>query len=239
MTKPETIALIPARGGSKGLPGKNLRDFRGKPLLTHSIDVAKCVDRISGTFVSTDNQEIAAVAEASGAIVPGLRPEVLARDDTPMLDVLVHCLKSLKERVIGRIVLLQPTSPLRSADDVNACLSLFDAQRPDSVVTVTAVPHGFHHSKAMVLEDGFLTPVLGGSPEPGKGRQFVPATFARNGPAVAVLDPGNINKGLLYGERIVGYVMPKERSVDIDDAFDFFIAEAAAAFNQRSDALIV
>lgn len=224
------LAIIPARMGSKGLPRKNLLPFAGKPLLAHTIETARRVLRIKDIIVSTDTEDAADVARQFGAHVPGLRPAEISADDTPMIDVLQHCLEQRRtegKADIDAVVLLQPTSPLRTPADIDACLDLFVTHRPDCVVTIVEVPHAFTPSKVLDMDGPYLTPVSGGTQDPGRGRQTMRKRFARNGPAVAVLRPDNLTKGILYGDKVVGHLMPKERSIDIDDGFDFFMAERA------------
>jgi CMP-N-acetylneuraminic acid synthetase len=124
MPLPRTIATICARGGSKGLPGKNIRDFAGKPLIVHSIEQAQACPEIDAVYVSTDDEAIAAVVRAAGATVPYLRPAELASDSAPKLPVIEHLVRFLERQgqAVVRVVDLQPTSPLRDAADISAAL---------------------------------------------------------------------------------------------------------------------
>jgi CMP-N,N'-diacetyllegionaminic acid synthase len=134
---PKYIALIPARGGSKGLPGKNIRMLNGKPLICWSIEQAISCKAISRVLVSTDCQEIAKIALEAGAEVPALRPAELAQDNTSTEAVMLHVTKDwlpLNDECV--LVLLQPTSPIRFRDSINNAIKLFEEQRADSLVSV-------------------------------------------------------------------------------------------------------
>src|SRR5688572_23564500 len=137
-----TLALIPARGGSKGLPGKNTRPLHGKPLIAWTVETARHAGLFDRVVVSTDSRDIADVAERYGALVPFLRPAEIAGDATPMRDVIGHAIHA--ETAAGHepavVILLQPTSPLRSAEEIRAAAQLLRSTNCDSVVSVSPVP---------------------------------------------------------------------------------------------------
>ena len=217
------LGLIPARGGSKSLPGKNLALLGGKPLLAYTCEAARAARRLTRTIISTDSQEIAACAVRYGVEAPFLRPAELARDETPMLEVIRHALQHLQP-VPDAVVLLQPTSPLRRAADIDAAVALLEQQGADSVVSVTEVPHQFTPSSLLRLEDGLLQPYANGA-TPAR-RQDKPVLYARNGPAVLAVRADVVLKhGSLYGARSLPLVMPREASVDIDTLEDLQWAE--------------
>lgn len=222
------IALIPARGGSKGIPGKNLVPLAGRPLIVHAIACAQEVPQIDRVVVSTDSEEIAGVARLHGAEAPFLRPEEIARDDTPMMDVLRHALGWLRAEggEISAVVLLQPTSPLRTASSVSGALRVFAEKRADSVVSVVAVPHNC--TPGSLLNRGADGRVTAAFPEMAQlvRRQDKPVFYARNGPAVLVLRPEMIDVGRLYSENTFGFEMSRRESIDIDHAEDLEIVEA-------------
>ena len=182
-------------------------------------------------MVSTEDEEIAARARALGAEVPFLRPAPLAGDGTPMLDVLVDLLGSLEQRERYQpdvLVLLQPTSPFRRAEQIDAAIDLLRSSGADSVVTVVPVPHQFTPSSLMALHGDRLVPWTEG-PTPTR-RQDKPALFARNGPAVvAVRARVVLRERTLYGADTRGLVMSREDSFDIDDPFDLRVAELVMA----------
>lgn len=175
---PDMLALIPARGGSKGLPGKNVRPLAGLPLLEHSLRLARLCPEIARTVVSTDSEEIAAVARAAGGDVPFLRPAELARDETPMLPVLRHALEQLSDGY-ETLLLLDPTSPGRLPEDVARAHELLEASpAADGVVSVSEPPFNpiWH---AVVERDGYLEPLLSEGRAYGR-RQDVPRVLRIN-----------------------------------------------------------
>jgi CMP-N,N'-diacetyllegionaminic acid synthase len=225
---PSVLALIPARGGSKGIPGKNLVPLAGRPLIAHTIACARAVPEIGRVIVSTDCDEIAQCATSLGAEVPFLRPPEISADDTPMLAVLQHLLGWLRAAGTAPegIVLLQPTSPLRRPESIAAALALFHARQADSVVSVTAVPHHCTPGSLLRMDaDGRVAPAF---PEMAQAlrRQDKPLFHARNGPAVLVLRPDVIDAGQLYTARTYGFPMSRRESFDIDEREDLAIAEA-------------
>ena len=177
--------------------------------------------------MSTDDQEIAAAAGTFGADVPFLRPPYLAGDETPMLDVLVDLVASLERLEAYHpdiLVLLQPTSPFRRAEHIDAAVALLTRSGADSVVTVIPVPHQFAPASLVQLQDDRLLPYTEG-PAPTR-RQDKPRLFARNGPAVVAVRTRVVTEQrTLYGPDTRGVVMSREDSIDIDDAFDLEVAE--------------
>lgn len=215
----DLLGLIPARGGSRGIRGKNIVPLAGKPLLQWTIEQARASERLSRTVVSTDSAEIAAVAVELG--VPVLdRPTELAADDTPMLDVVRHAIDATGA---SAIVLLQPTSPLRTARDIDAAIDLWRAGGADSVVSVVRVPHNLTPTSLLRrTDDGTLQPYAG---EGESRRQAKPVLYARNGPAVLVVSAETVRDGSLYGEHPRGYEMSALESIDIDTPEDLELAE--------------
>jgi CMP-N,N'-diacetyllegionaminic acid synthase len=220
------IAVIPARGGSKGIPRKNLALVDGKPLIAYSIEAAKGAKTIDRIIVSTDDAEIAKVSAQWGAEIPFMRPADLANDAAPMLGVLQHALEWCENTVgpVEAVVLLQPTSPLRNALHIDEAVALFRAQAPSSVVSVIDVPHQFNPVSVMSFEDGVLMPFLKDK-KTATRRQDKPKVYARNGPAVLVCSPDTLKSGELYGDRCVPYVMSAQESLDIDEPEDLRRAE--------------
>lgn len=214
------LGIIPARGGSKGIPHKHLRAVGGRPLLAYTADTVLASRRLTRVIVSTDDAEIADAARALGLEVPFMRPASLAADDTPMLPVLQHAVRQLAAAgaVADVIVLLQPTSPLRQASHIDAAVELLEQTGADSVVTVVEVPHQFNPLSVMQLDDGRLTPFLDG-PAPLR-RQDKPRVFARNGPAVLAVRPQVLDGGSLYGRDCRPLLMSARDSLDVDTAAD-------------------
>ena len=208
------VALIPARGGSKGIPRKNLAPLAGKPLLHWAIDAALSADTVTRLVVSTDDDEIAAAAGDAELL---RRPTELAGDDTPMLDVIRHALEHIEPCDV--LVLLQPTSPLRRPEQVDEAVRLLLESGADTVVSVVEVPHRYEPSSLMELHDGRLV----ARSEPTT-RQAKDQLYARNGPAILAVRPSGLGDGLYCGN-VVGYVMDQRDSLDIDTPHDLELAE--------------
>ena len=211
------VGLVPARGGSKGIPRKNLATLAGKPLLHWTLAAAAAARSLDRVVVSTDDEEIGTLTEQLGAEVLG-RPRALAGDEVPMLDVIRHALGELGP--VEVLVLLQPTSPLRRAEHVDEAVRLLRETGADSVVSVVEVPHQFRPGSLMELDaDGRLV----GAPGPAT-RQDKPVVYARNGPAVLALRPDRLGNALYTGD-CRPYVMGLRDSVDVDGPDDLRFAE--------------
>jgi N-acylneuraminate cytidylyltransferase len=226
------IATICARGGSKGLPGKNLRVLAGKPLIVHTIEQALACRSIEGVFVSTDDAAIADVARRAGAQVPYLRPAELATDEAPKLPAIEHLAAHLEREgmKIETVVDLQPTSPLRRPQDIDAALALLG--EADLVVSVTEPSHNPYYTLAEADAQGWLQL---SKPADFARRQDAPAVWGLNG-SIYVWRRAALPKAIARGfwsVRAKPYAMPRRRSVDIDDLEDF---ELAQWYLQRGDA---
>lgn len=217
----QVLGIVPARGGSRAVPRKNLRLLAGRPLLAYTADAALASRRLSRVVLSTDDAEIAAAGRQLGLEVPFLRPAALAGDETPMLPVVAHALEAMSAAGFSAevAVLLQPTSPLRRAEHIDAAVDLLEATGADSVVSVVEVPHQFNPLSVLTMEEGRLRPFLDG-PMPVR-RQDKPRVFARNGPAVLAVRAAAVARGSLYGEDSRALVMRADESVDIDTLADF------------------
>lgn len=220
------LGLIPARGGSKGIPRKNLAPLAGRPLIAHTIKAGLESKSVTRLIVSTDDPEIAEIAKQNGAEVPFMRPTELAGDQSGALEVIQHAIHTLEASEGWRaevVVYLQPTSPLRRAEHIDDAVELLVAKQADSVVSVIEVPHNFSPASLMKLEHGILTPYLG---ETGPlRRQDKPKLFARNGPAVLALSIATVKKlNTLYGPRTLPLLMDQMDSLDIDTPFDLELA---------------
>jgi CMP-N,N'-diacetyllegionaminic acid synthase len=223
------IGIIPARGGSKRVPGKNIRVIAGKPLLAWTAEAA-LASRLDRVILSTDSEDIATVGRDCGIEVPFLRPAALAEDSTQMLAVLRQFLDWLEatKSALSSIVLLQPTSPLRLPEHIDQSLDLFEGRRPESVVSITDIPAAFGSSKFMKLgADGAVTNVV---------VQPTDNIVVRNGPAIVVTTPHVIKRNELYGHPTLGYRMERRYSLDIDDEEDFLLAEQMLMGRQAMNA---
>ncbi|ASJ74413.1 cytidylyltransferase domain-containing protein [Granulosicoccus antarcticus] len=216
----KVLAVIPARGNSKGLPGKNVIPLAGKPLIAWSIDAAldsDCVDRV---VVSTDSQEIADIAKRWGADVPFLRPAALAMDDTPGMAPLLHACQMVPGYDL--VVLLQPTSPLRTAADVDKAIEQMIRQKADFCIGVTRAKH--HPNWLFCLsEEGHLERYEEALMQ--TDRQSLSPVFAPNGAIYIANIAAMEEHKSMNGPRTVAYEMSAERSADIDTAMDLKICE--------------
>jgi len=213
--------LIPARGGSKGIPRKNIKVLAGKPLIAWTIEQALASGSLDSVVVTTDDEEIAEVARRYGAAVPFLRPPELARDDTPSLDPVLHAMDRLTDH--DALVLLQPTSPLRTAGDIDGCVELALSRELDSVVSVCEP--GKHPMWMYRMDkEQHLSRLIEG-PEYTR-RQDLPLVYAVNG-ALYFSDFAWLRRTRKFVTAdSVGYVMPAERSIDLDTPLDWRLAEA-------------
>jgi CMP-N-acetylneuraminic acid synthetase len=228
---PYILGLIPARGGSRGIPGKNLKLLAGRPLVCYACAAARESRRISRSILSTDCPQIAEAGRVAGVEVPFLRPAALAGDMSATIDVVLHALHYLAahEGACPEIVvLLQPTAPLRRGHHVDEAVDLLLASGSDAVVSVTRVPAHFHPSWQFVLRDGVLEPLLG-TPwaQIIPRRQDLPPTYTRNGAIYAVCTSALESTRSLYGNHCLGYVMPPDVSINIDTQDDWQHAETA------------
>ena len=216
----KVLAVIPARGGSKGIPRKNITEVAGKPLIAWTIEAAKKSQFIDRLILSSEDDEIIAVAKQWGCEVPFRRPNELARDDTPGIDPVIHAIDRLPG--YDYIVLLQPTSPLRITEDIDQCISLCFEKKTNSCVSVSE-PDKSPYWMYSINPQGVLEPLLPQEKLPLR-RQECPAVYALNG-AVYVADSRWLlqKKSLVSGETLA-YVMPKERAIDIDNKADLLYA---------------
>ncbi|MGD2119553.1 MAG: acylneuraminate cytidylyltransferase family protein [Chromatiales bacterium] len=216
------LGIITARGGSKGLPGKNIKPLAGKPLINWTIDAALASKYLDRTILSSDDQSIIEVAQAAGCDVPFVRPAQLATDEAGSMDVLLHAVNELPDYDI--IVVLQPTSPLRRTQDIDVALELMLQENASSCVSVTLVSKSPHWSYSMNA-DLTLRPLLSAA-EQQHQRQQLPDAYALNGAVYAITRAHLLEQQALVNEDTVAYVMPKQQSIDIDDEIDFRCAEA-------------
>lgn len=221
------LALIPARGGSKGIPRKNVKALGGKPLLGWTVNTAKRCPLVKRVVVSTEDCEIAGLAMALGADVPFIRPASLAADDSPGVDPVLHALEELPE--FDWVLLLQPTSPFRSAEDIEGIVQLCLSQDAHSAVSVTAVkkhPYWVYRRE----EQGNLVPMVPDQ-TPIARRQDLPPAYALNGALYLAQRDWLFNHRSFLGPGTLAYVMPEHRSVDIDTQLDWDWAEFLIARN--------
>lgn len=223
------LAVITARGGSKGVPRKNIRSVCGKPLIAYSIETALTVRHLlHRIIVSTDDAEIAKISRRYGAEVPFMRPPELAEDKTPTLPVLQHAVRFVEEQDkirLAWILLLQPTSPCRTSEDILAALDLAHAGGCDSVISVVQV--ATHPLVIKRIENDQLLPFSESFAEKeGTRRQDArPPAYVRNGAIYLTRRDVLMERNSVWGGFIRPYVMPPERSVNVDSELDLIVAE--------------
>lgn len=219
------LGIVPARGGSKGIPGKNLVELGGTSLLHWTVAAAHA-SRLHRTVLSTDDDAIAAEGRRLGVDVPFLRPEGLATDDASSIDVALHALDHVEEagESYDAIMLLQPTTPFRTADDIDAALDLLRRSGADSVIGVVDV--GGHHPARMKLLDGdrLIDPPYAEAAE-NQPRQTLDPHYLRNG-ALYLTRVATLRRRSFKGDDSRALIMPAERSVNIDVPLDLTLARA-------------
>lgn len=216
------LAIIPARGGSKGIPRKNIRLLAGRPLIAWTLEAAQKSRYIDRIILSSEDPEIIAAGRSLGCEVPFIRPSELAQDDTPGIEPVLHAIRALPEKY-DFIVLLQPTSPLRSAEDIDGCIEQCFRHKALSCVSVTEVeqnPYWMYQ-----LDSGMkMIPLI---PEPGTilRRQDLPEVYALNGALYIAATRFVTDHRSFFSPDTVAYIMPKQRSIDIDEEKDFEYCE--------------
>lgn len=220
--------MITARGGSKGLPGKNLRLLRGVPLIAWTVKTAKACSALTEVWVSTDDKKISAAAQKAGGIVPFLRPKKLAGDKASIFDVLKHGVAeyiNAKGKVPDIVVLLQASSPLRRASDITKTVNIVKNGADSAQTVCLDEAHPLHK---YFLKNGRMIPVLPKTKRSSR-RQDDPKVYRPNGAVYAARTEVLFKTGTLHGKKHIGVVMPFYASVDIDTIWDFKLAEAIAA----------
>ena len=227
----KVLAVVPARSGSKGLPRKNLRPLCGRPLIHWSIDTALACEKVDTVVVSTDDQQIAAVADAAGAEVPFLRPPTLASDTASSIDVVMHALDFLEEneRSFDIVLLLEPTSPLREVVDIEAALRSMAEMKASAVVSVCRAESTHPAFMFRITENGRLDHFLSLSPS-GVRRQEIEPLFYLDGTLYASTVDALRQQRSFYHEDTLAYEVSKWKALEIDDIEDFEMIEAIAMY---------
>ncbi len=222
------LAVIPARGGSKGVPRKNIRQLGDRPLIAYTIQTALAVrEMLHRVIVSTDDEEIAGVARQYGAEVPFMRPAELGADKARMVPVLQHAVRFVEDQDqlhLDWVLLLQPTTPYRAVEDIRAAVRLARAGGCDSVISVVQVFH-VHPILMKRIENDQLVPFSIEEKEGTRRQDYQPPAYMRNGAIYLTRRDGLMENNSIWGKTIRPYVMPEERSVNIDSEIDFLIAE--------------
>jgi CMP-N-acetylneuraminic acid synthetase len=235
----KVLGIITARGGSKGIPGKNLKLLAGKPLLAYTVDTARRSGALDRVILSTEDEAIATAGRDMGCDVPFIRPLDLAQDDTPHLPVIQHATRWMQDRINYRpdaVMILQPTSPLRTAEDIAAAVALLGTSGADSVLSVNEVPVHAHPMRTLRLDaTGHAVLFVSGDPVRKRinRRQDLPPAWVMNGAIYACRTQVLFDaEPSLYGTRVVAYRMPASRSISIDDLEDWHAAERALSSRQ-------
>jgi CMP-N,N'-diacetyllegionaminic acid synthase len=220
------LGIVPARGGSKGIPGKNVRPLGGKPLLVHTAEAALAARRLSRVVLTTDDEKIAEVGRACGLEVPFLRPAELAMDDTPTLPVLQHAVAELEKTGdrFDAVCLLQPTSPFRRAGDIDGCIEMLETEGLDAVVSVLPVPPEHNPHWVYFCDGDGLLRLATGEDQPIPRRQELPPAFHRDGSVYVTRRDVLMEENSLYGRRLGGF-LADSRSVNLDTPADWERAE--------------
>ena len=222
------IAFIPARGGSKGVPGKNIKDLCGKPLIAHTIEAALKADKIDRVIVTTDDEDIARVAREAGAEVPFLRPDYLASDTASAIDVYIHAAEFVMNETgeeVEKFMVLLPTAPLRDEKNINEAIAQFEGTNATTLISFTEAecPVGWYH---VMDEQGRIKNAGFGQAGSNVANRQTNATYYVPNGAIYILDYKLLKEHrTYYCDETYAYVMSREASIDIDYPIDFEIAE--------------
>jgi CMP-N,N'-diacetyllegionaminic acid synthase len=222
IARKKVLAIIPARGGSKGVPRKNIRLLAGKPLLAWTIDEAKKSKYIDRLILSSEDEEIIEIAREYGCEVPFKRPIELARDDTPGIEPVIHAINTLEEKY-DFVVLLQPTSPLRTVEDIDGCIQQCVIAELPSCVSLTEAkqsPYWMYH-----LDDDMKLKSFVQNDEIMNRRQDLSKVYVLNGAVYVAESRFIIEHKSFLTEETAGYIMSEEHSMDIDTELDFSFCE--------------
>ena len=229
MEKYNILGVITARGGSRGIPSKNIKELGGKPLICYSINPGNESKLITHLIVSTDDKEIAEVAKKCGGYVPFIRPKELAEDKTPHLPVMQHAVKFMEEKegiIFDYVVILQPTSPFRNAEDIDVTLKKLIDTGADSAVSLSQVDDSNHPYKMRKFKGEMLEQICGHLGEAGNYRRQDQETFYKwNSSVFAAKRDTYMVKNSLYGDTLTGVLTSDERKLDIDNEDDWNKAE--------------
>ena len=229
------LAVIPARGGSKGLPGKNIRPLLNKPLIAWSINQAQASNYVDEIFVSTDSREIADVAEKYGVKVPDLRPDELSNDTASSMDVILTTIDTLEKqgKAFDIVIMVEPTSPLRESTDIDKSIEMIvDTPDAESTVGICEV-EGCHPDFLVELNNNFLVPYVN-KDFTVKRRQDITPMFFFEGTVYTSFVDSIKNRKNFYHEKTIGYVVPKWKCFEVDDISDFVIIEAILKARQNN-----
>jgi len=221
------LGVIPARSGSTGVKNKNIREIDGKPLIEYTIKSAKNSELLNDFLVSTDSDEIASIADSAGAPVPFLRPDEYATDESPMIDVAKHALteyESTTNKRVDLIVILQPTSPFREADDIDGAIEAFDDSDAESLLSCYKSLHAHPFKMYEMKRENQLIPLRNQDERPSRRQDFSPI-YVLNGAIFISTRNMILKEEKIYDGEAIGYQMPLERSINIDIEYELKIAD--------------
>ncbi len=221
------LGVITARGGSKGVPNKNIKLLDGKPLIAYTINVAKKSKLLTDLIVSTDSEEIASISREHGAVVPFIQPAELAQDTSGHLEVMQYAVKFMENQkniTYDYAVIFQPTSPFRTVEDIDKTIEKIIEHGADSAFSMYEIEKSQHPIKVKKMEGDTVLPYCG-EEQIGTHRQDFPVAYKRSGAVYVTKRNLLINDNKLFGEFNVGHIVPVERSIDIDSHFDWLKAE--------------
>lgn len=227
----KVLGIIPARGGSKGVPRKNIKDLCGKPLLAYTVESALASGRLTRTILSTEDVEIAEIGKALGVDVPFMRPAELATDYAPTLEVVLHAVNELEKQnqYFDAVCLLQPTNPLRRAEDIDKCIDLLESSGADSVISVLRVPDHYNPHWVYWQNDIGEMVLSTGESSPVPRRQDLPPAYHRDGSIYVTRRTVLDEYGNLYGAKLRGYELEHRSGINIDTHEDWTLAEELLA----------
>lgn len=220
--KPKILGIIPARGGSKGVPRKNIRLLAGKPLIAWTIEAAKSSEHISRLILSSDDEEILTIAKNFGCEVPFIRPKEYASDESSAIDVVMHAMNALQESY-DYLVYLQPTSPLKRTKDIDGAIAKCIKSKVDTCVSVTS-PDKSPYWSFRLDDENKLIPLIPWE-DKNTRRQDVPESYILNGAIYVAKTEAILKHRSFIHKDTIGFYMPRNRSVDVDAELDFVIAE--------------
>ena len=223
----KTLGIVPARGGSKGIPRKNIVSLLGKPLLAYTAQAALAAKRVTRVVLSTEDEEIAAVGKKWGLDVPFLRPKELALDDTPTIPVLQDVVRKLAAagEQYEAILVLQPTSPLRRPEDIDGSIALLERTGADSVMAFVDVGEKHPARMKLITTEGLVLDPPFAEPFEGQRRQDLPKMYLREGSIYLTRQAVLMQQDSVKGRDCRAWIIPEDRACNIDTPFDLFIAE--------------
>jgi CMP-N-acetylneuraminic acid synthetase len=227
------LGLIPARGGSKGVPNKNIKLLGEKPLICYTIEAGLATAEIDDLVVSTDSERIAEISKNAGANLPFLRPADLATDTSPSIDTVIHAVEFFVKKNVhfDAVCLLQPTCPFRTTEDIEEAVKTFKNQEADSLISVREVPHQYNpHWTFEADENGAFLSIATGEKDIIPRRQELPKAYHRDGSIYIVKTSVLLEKRSLYGEKIAFHLSQNPIDVNIDTLEDWAKAEKVVRY---------